>query len=200
MSDDKTATDWLLDLFVFVPAGLALTVADELPRLADKGRHRVQGQVHTARLVGQFAVQMGRAELGKRLPLRPPVRRPSDGATVSSPAAPTPWAGRATTSHTAPATDAPLNGAERHPAPRTGRGAPASNGRQGPAAGGDVAGDLAIPGYDTLSASQVVQRLAGLAHGELEAVRRHELSHRHRRTILNRVDQLLSGGTGPAGR
>jgi hypothetical protein len=53
--------------------------------------------------------------------------------------------------------------------------------------------DLAIPGYDSLSASQVVQRLEGLSREELEEVNRHEQAHRHRRTILNRVDQLLSG-------
>jgi hypothetical protein len=52
---------------------------------------------------------------------------------------------------------------------------------------------LAIPGYDSLSASQVVQRLAGLSPGELRDVRAHEESHRHRRTILNRVEQLLAG-------
>jgi hypothetical protein len=52
---------------------------------------------------------------------------------------------------------------------------------------------LAIPGYDSLSASQVVQRLAGLSQGELRDVRAHEQTHRHRRTILNRVEQLLAG-------
>jgi hypothetical protein len=50
---------------------------------------------------------------------------------------------------------------------------------------------LAIPGFDTLSASQVVQRLDGLTRGELVAVRAYESSTRGRRTILSRVDQLL---------
>ena len=49
---------------------------------------------------------------------------------------------------------------------------------------------LAIPGYDTLSASQVVQRLAGLSATELEAVRAYEAETRGRRTILTRVSQL----------
>jgi hypothetical protein len=49
---------------------------------------------------------------------------------------------------------------------------------------------LAIPGYDSLSASQVVQRLAGLAADELEAVRTYEAATRGRRTILARVSQL----------
>jgi len=52
---------------------------------------------------------------------------------------------------------------------------------------------LAIPGYDTLSASQVVQRLGGLSAEELEAVRAYEESGRKRKTILARVQQLQSG-------
>ena len=58
--------------------------------------------------------------------------------------------------------------------------------------------DLAIPDYDTLSASQVVRRLDGLGPGELEAVYRHEAATRGRRTILHRAQQLL--GTEDAAR
>lgn len=49
---------------------------------------------------------------------------------------------------------------------------------------------LAIPDYDSLSASQVVPRLVGLSADELELVRRYELSGRGRNTILSRVAQL----------
>jgi hypothetical protein len=49
---------------------------------------------------------------------------------------------------------------------------------------------LAIPGYDALSASQVVERLAGLSGDELAAVRRYEAGHRRRRTILGKIEQL----------
>jgi hypothetical protein len=49
---------------------------------------------------------------------------------------------------------------------------------------------LAIPGYDSLSASQVVERLAGLNAEELEAIGSYESAGRGRRTILNRVAQL----------
>jgi hypothetical protein len=51
--------------------------------------------------------------------------------------------------------------------------------------------DIAIPDYDTLSASQVVRRLDGLGPAELEAVYRHEAATRSRRTILHRAQQLL---------
>ena len=52
------------------------------------------------------------------------------------------------------------------------------------------ANNLAIPGYDSLSASQVVERLAGLNAEELEAIGSYEAAGRGRRTILNRVAQL----------
>jgi hypothetical protein len=55
-----------------------------------------------------------------------------------------------------------------------------------------AAASLAIPGYDTLAASQVVQRLSSLRPEELEAIRRYELSTRGRRTILHRIAQLAA--------
>lgn len=56
---------------------------------------------------------------------------------------------------------------------------------------------LAIPAYDTLAASQVVQRLSSLEPDELEAVRRYEIGTRGRRTILHRVAQLNAAGGRP---
>ena len=50
--------------------------------------------------------------------------------------------------------------------------------------------ELAIPDYDSLSASHVVNRLPGLTAEELEAVRVYEAANRGRKTILNKVAQL----------
>jgi hypothetical protein len=55
---------------------------------------------------------------------------------------------------------------------------------------GKPAPELAIPDYDSLSASQVLPRLSGLSPSELEAVRAHEATHRGRKTILSKVAQL----------
>ncbi len=52
--------------------------------------------------------------------------------------------------------------------------------------------ELPIPGYDSLSASQVVERLVGLPEGDLAEVRDYESAHRKRRTILGKIDQLRS--------
>jgi hypothetical protein len=49
---------------------------------------------------------------------------------------------------------------------------------------------LPIPDYDELSASQVVERLAGLDPSSLDAIRRYESAHRGRNTILGKIAQL----------
>jgi hypothetical protein len=168
--DEKTPLDQALDLFVFAPLGLALTARDELPSLVEKGRTRVESQVTMARFVGQFAVQQGKAELEKRLraytePASPVVKAaPSTNGASTMAATPAPAAAPV-------ATPAP-------PAPRESNGA------------GPSTVDVAIHGYDSLSASQVVQRLAGLSASDLEDVRAYESSHRGRKTVLTKIAQL----------
>ena len=178
MDESRSPAERILDLIVFGPAGLALTAAEEFPKLVDKGRNHLEGQVRTARLVGQVAVQMGRRQLGQMASQR-----------MSKP--PAPAADRSDRAPSEPEAQSP-------PPPRYAP-APAPPAESTAAtAGSQVNGNgslrpLAIPGYDSLSASQVVQRLAGLSQAELIDVRAHEQSHRHRRTILNRVEQLLAG-------
>jgi hypothetical protein len=50
--------------------------------------------------------------------------------------------------------------------------------------------ELAIPGYDSLAASQVVARLDSLELDELHAIRRYEERTRRRQTILTKIAQL----------
>lgn len=57
---------------------------------------------------------------------------------------------------------------------------------------GDAPGrdDLVLPDYDHLPAAHVVSKLASLTPKERAAIERYELAHRHRRTILGKIDQL----------
>jgi len=195
VTDSKSPGDRLLELMVFGPAGLAVTLVEEFPRLVEKGRHRVEGQVHTARLVGQFAVQMGRRQLEEslgHLGARPGDQEPGRGVQHGD--APGPE-NRTEARHESQAPSArqeaePVEGPWR---PSVWLGTGVGNG-----SAGATPSSLAIPGYDSLSASQVVQRLEGLSLLELEEVRAHEAAHRQRRTILHRVEQLLAGGDGAA--
>lgn len=177
MADEKTPFDHALDVLVYAPFGLALSVRDLLPQLAEKGRQQLTGQVTMAKMVGQFAVQQGQTEAGKAFDkARDQAQSTLEQLTRLGGPAPSPAEAAApSTNRARPVTEQPA--AETQPVPAT---------------SGPEAGALAIPGYDSLSASQVVPRLTGLAADELEAVRAYESSHRGRRTILNRIAQLQS--------
>jgi hypothetical protein len=165
MSTRDDPGEQLLDLLVYAPLGLLLEARDLVPKLAAKGRQRMGGQVTVARMIGEMAVRQGqrRAESVVR---RLREQQAGAGAARTEPEAPPPGNGHRPPFSGPPPADAP-------PAP-------------------DAAG-LAIPGYDTLSASQVVPRLEGLSSEELEAVRAYEVATRGRKTVITRIDQLRGG-------
>jgi hypothetical protein len=182
--DRGGAKERLLDLFVFAPVGIALTLVEELPSLVEKGRNRIEGRSATARVVGQFAVQIGSREVSRMLRH---VLDPEDARPVT-PAKPPRRATPVRAADENEQLSSPPRRATVTDRPRSDFRADAPQSPNGQAA----VGDLAIPAYDTLSASQVVKLLAGLSEDELIEVRAHERSNRHRATILNRVEQLLS--------
>jgi hypothetical protein len=164
--DEKSPLRRTLDLCLFAPVGVAMTVVEDLPELISKGRQRVELGLGNARVVGQFVVDRSQRKVSGRLEdllssMEQERRAPAEGDAAPPPAPP----------------------AEPPPPPK-----PAPD----PAAAAIVGGALAD--YDTLSASQVVRRLPSLGPDELRAVHRYEASHRNRRTILNRASQLLDGG------
>lgn len=77
MTEQRSALDNALDLLVYAPVGIALTAAEEIPKLAAKGRAQVQGQITIARMVGQFAVSQGRKEIEKRFGVTAPPSAPA---------------------------------------------------------------------------------------------------------------------------
>jgi hypothetical protein len=175
-AERRTGLDRLLDLALYGPVGLAIAARDLLPELADRGRRQLEARFAAAGMVGRLAFKEGTRQadqavrrltdqaeaLARSAGLVPPVRSPAETA------------------------DDPDSAAAEGPAASD--GAPTASGGPEPAPV-DVA-TLSIPGYDTLSASQVVQRLPGLSPEELEAVRAYELAGRARKTILHRVAQL----------
>ncbi len=56
-----------LDVCLFAPVGVAVTVVEDLPELIAKGRRRVDVQLGNARLVGRFVVRKGQREVAERL-------------------------------------------------------------------------------------------------------------------------------------
>ncbi|MBS1847323.1 MAG: hypothetical protein JST73_03510 [Actinobacteria bacterium] len=159
----------LLSDLVYVPIGLVTVGPRRLPELVEQGRL----QVGNARIMGEMATRVGSAKLTEQVA----------GATTEvhaalvrlglvppdDPAAPTGHAGAGATHHVT---------VEADPTPRPAMSVVPEM------------SDLAIVEYDSLAASQVVPRLAALDPDELDAVRRYEIDHRGRKTILGRIAQL----------
>lgn len=153
-----------MELAVFAPIGFALEARRLLPSFVERGRQ----QVNMAKVVGQFAVTHGQNTAAQRLSKAQEQAESIlaefglGGTPSGSVVAPAPAP--------AAASPAPTTGA----APRSGAGAV----------------DLPIADYDSLAASQVIPRLAGLSAAELRAVHEYEVNHRGRKTILGKISQL----------
>jgi hypothetical protein len=175
--------DHLLDLFVYAPLGFVVDARRVVPELAERGR----AQAGVARMIGEYAVTWGNTKLqGAMADAQEQAVGILQRLGVASPE-PEPAPGAPTGDH--PASEVPVP-----PAPVVGPSGDTPSWLEGRTPEDEAeAAALAIPDYDTLSASQVVPRLDGLTPDELEAVRRYERKHRHRKTILNRVSQLQAG-------
>jgi hypothetical protein len=172
----KSPVEGWFEIFVYAPLGFALDARQLLPRFIDRGR----SQVVLARVVGRYAVERGSTRAGRyvghsqeqvaavlqALGLLPEGEPGADQADLDD------------FEDELVAFASPTAAPEARPAP--------------PSPPDGAADKLAIPGYDNLSASQVVPRLGGLSVRELEAVRRYEEANRGRKTILNKIAQLRS--------
>jgi hypothetical protein len=194
--DEKSAVERLLDLAVYAPLGLALTVFEAMPGLARKGRSRLGPQISIAETVGQIAVRRGYRQFVSFATSRGPALFRDVGpfgASGSFRAHATEQPAPARTAGPQDAVGGSANGT-RAEGTKHQAGPPPHRGAATTTAGGDglAAAELAIPSYDSLSAPQVVQRLAGLSREEVEAIRAYEAATRGRRTILARTEQLLA--------
>ena len=155
------------DAVLFAPLGLALDGRRLLPDLADRGRRQVQ----FTRVVGKFAVRRGEEHVQQRWS---EAQRHVLGLAGLFGLGADDKDNEATSPQTT--ADPDTNGASLHIVT--------------PSAPRADSSDLAIPGYDSLSAFQVMPRLEGLGSDELEAVRAYERETRARQTILNKIAQL----------
>lgn len=179
----------LLDVALYAPLGLALSARERLPDLADRGRREIEARVPAARLVGQMVLDQGTREVKKRvddLPRR--VKEVLTGVGVLA-------ACSLLDDDDSPDDDEPPDDKEPR-ASSSGAVEPVSAEVEPTVApvveavADPETATLPIPGYDTLSASQVVQRLPGLSAAELDAIRSYEAARRARKIVLLKVAQL----------
>lgn len=178
MTESKGPAEQAVDLVVFAPIGFALEARNLLPTFVERGRQ----QVMMAKMVGRFAVTHGQT-IGKDRLSKAQAQAESIMAELGLvQAAP---ARRPETS-----TNGALQGAQASGEPARSSAAPEPAGPARAAQSSAASADLAIADYDSLAASQVIPRLAGLDPDELEAVRVYESAHRARKTILGKIAQL----------
>ncbi|MGI8776880.1 MAG: hypothetical protein ACR2LJ_05720 [Acidimicrobiales bacterium] len=209
--DPVSPLDRVLDLALYGPVGLAVTAREGLPHWAEIGRRQVEARLTVARVVGRLAVGQGSRQGGDlvrrlaeqadgllaALGLVPDTADEGEAGSVPERNAGSVPERNAGSVPERNAGSVPEPDIEPARSPGSGLGhrdlppSPAA-----PADGDPADGDpahLPIPGYDTLSASQVVQRLPGLSAEELDAVRRYEMAGRARQTILLKAAQLRTG-------
>ena len=182
MADENDTAEKAKELLVYGPLGLALFMRDSAPQFmrmfVARGRTELQQrsksvstQIDQVRALGENVTADGAPEVLKILSTGIAALREKAeealtalGVTASEPpAAPLP---RVAYIPEMPAAPMATAGASAH---------------------------LAIPGYDDLSASQVVEHLEGLPSQDLAAIREYEAAHRARNTILGKIEQLARG-------
>jgi hypothetical protein len=215
MTENHDRIERTLEVLVYAPLGFGLFLKDTAPTFinlfvsrgraeVDRRHGEVQQRVTTARSLGQVTMAYGppivrdrvartvtdarrRAEalLGTSVPAPAPADPAPESVVTPLPTAePNPVVPAPASAPTAPAPPAEATASAPVEPAVPAWTAPPSNGDPARSAG------LPIPGYDALSASQVVERLVGLAPEELDAVHQYESSHRQRRTILGKIEQL----------
>jgi len=217
VSDEKAPVEKAVELFVYAPVGMALYVRDMLPSMVGifvaRGKREVQSHrtpppppapsvppvppevkrridesVGMAKVVAEGGFGVARDVAGSGLGVARDVAGSALAqflamrANGTEPAPPPP----------PPPRDAPEPAATAPapvvtPAPATPAAGPPDAGWRTEVTASDA---LPIPDYDELSASQVVERLEGLDHDSLEAIRRYETDHRGRNTIIGKIAQL----------
>lgn len=213
-SNDQNPIERAVDLFVFAPIGVAMFAKDTVPtfmkmfvsrgqtELAQR-KKTLHDQANQYRAVGRFAVRYGGPEVkrqagGKLDGARRLAEETFSGLIVSrvggggKDAEPASASTGSNTKASATREPTSLDAHRRGSVNGSTNGNGTSPARPAPASAPvpEPAPSLAIPGYDQLSASQVVERLDGLTTVELDAVRDYEVAHRGRSTILGKISQL----------
>lgn len=183
MTDDdesRTPLDQAIEVLVYLPVGFVFEVPRSIPRFIDRGRR----QVEQACAIGLEVLRLAdRDPAGPAGRVREHTAATLRGLGVAAPAGDPPGPSRPSSPTLSVVSDpGPSSNGHASTPPRV-VPAPTDGVKPDPAL-------LAIPGYDSLSASQVVPRLDGLTTDELETVRTYEQATRGRKTILSKIAQL----------
>ncbi|MDG1265997.1 MAG: hypothetical protein P8O03_06695 [Ilumatobacter sp.] len=162
--DPPVAIRAAVDVLVFAPLGLGAKLVEDAPDAVDRARR----ELSNARFIGRLAVDQGIKQIRSRF-------EPSESSPTQS-------------ANNGDVSD------DFEPLVRAGEIRGSNDLMTRESVRSDlVAGDLALPDYDTLPAIDIVGKLATLDDVSRDAIERYELANRQRRTVLGKLAQLAEG-------
>jgi len=199
---EENPLEQLIELLVYAPIGLLYEYPDVLPRLIKRGKSQVQ----LAKFAGQLALKqqtkptdVGGGAGGAGGPSVSPdvlveglARLFTEVGSMIGLAPP-----HAASSHAADNRTGSEDSSPKHSSGKNGNRDPASASADS-SAGESVdslpapTDKLPIAGYDKLTAKNVIFLLEDLTVSQLRRVRRYEEANRNRKTVLTKIDRLLS--------
>jgi hypothetical protein len=193
MSERNERVERAVEILVLAPVGAGLLAIDAAPEVIttcaararaeiDRRQEELNRHIVSVRSTGEVALAFGLPRVRRRLDSRIADARKRVDEILGR--------GKGIATRPAPAPTPARSVPEPNPSDETPT-APAVVFSYPPRSVDDGAARdaLPIPGYDALSASQVVERLTGLGRDELDAVHAYESAHRGRRTILGKIEQ-----------
>lgn len=179
---DLPLAERVVEALLFTPFEIAGSLAAQPIKQWNSASKQVRQEISNARVIGKLALTFGAKRLRSDIEQR--LGGSADSTTTARPA----------TTSSRRAQDAPTasTGVAGESTPGAAAAAPAATVDDDAAVTSAMvdADDLALPDYDSLAASNIVQMLGGLTSDELDAVEIYERAHRARRTVLGKVMQL----------
>lgn len=164
-----------LETGLFAVVGAVSEIQETFPRIVEKGKATLEPKLGVAKFVGQFAVKGAESELRKKSgdlvdQISELVFQLFDSGEEFN------LSDTSEVAHVRPKQTTSESLKSRSTRPKGSKGT------------SQVAGDLPIAGYTTLSAQQVIARLNSLTSSELVSVSIYESSHRNRSSILRAIE------------
>ncbi|MEM9042188.1 MAG: hypothetical protein AAGD33_20070, partial [Actinomycetota bacterium] len=168
----------VIDALVVSPLESGISAVRDPAAAIDRARQ----ELRNARMIGSMITNGGMAAFTASTGLRPP-SRPTARVSPARDEAP---------SSEAPSSEATSTPPSRRPADSRSTSAQASSTADRDATEVLDAEVLAVPDYDQLPAIDIIDQLGDLSDDERAAIEAYELTHRRRRTVLGKLDQLRS--------
>ncbi len=171
----------VLDAALYAPLGVVAAISKGLPELAEDGRALLQQRIVNARTTGELVTTIARRRIEEIV-----AERSAEllGRKVSNVGCAAPQNAQAAEPQEASESPEASESADVS-------GSPATSAEARP-----NAGELAIAGYDSLAASQIIGRLHGLNDQDMARIEHYERLNRGRRTVLLKIAQLRHGAGG----